>query len=112
LTGVSGVDPSTNQTVNCDDNTRLKTLMSLTGSSTALTLAQYCAAAYVNAAANLYSGLITTTQVKYMHMNTRSGGFYEPTAGIKWYATATTPTTACPPGKNPGVCGYLRSTWV
>ena len=60
LTGVSGFDPNSNSTINCTDDTRLKQLMRLTGSSTALTLAQHCAAAYVNAAGNRYSGLITT----------------------------------------------------
>lgn len=112
LSGVSGFDPNSNTTISCNDETRLRQLMRLTGSSTALTLAQHCAAAYVNAAANRYSGLITTTQVRYMHMNTRNGGFYEPTAGIKWYANSTSPTWACPPGKSPGVIGYCASTFA
>ncbi len=114
MSGISGNDPTTGLPVACDDNTRMKTALKLTGTSDALKLAQNCIAAHVNAAGGLVNGIHSVAQVRWMFLQTKTpGGFYEPTAGVKWYHSTTTPSSAQPPSAVcGGVNGYLCSTWA
>jgi hypothetical protein len=110
LSGVTGYDSNGFQ-YTCGDATTLKKLCQLTGTSWQLQLAQSCAAAHVNACAGYTTGIIGTAECRNMYLACRAGGYYEPSAGVKWYATSTSPITAHPSDKLPGVIGYLKSTW-
>lgn len=111
LSGVSGTDPSNGSAVTCNDNTTLKTLVKLTGTSWQLQLAQACAAAHVNACAGYTTSIVGTAEVRNMYLACRTGSYYQPTSGVQWYHSSCYPTGACPPGRLPGVIGYCKSTW-
>lgn len=72
-------------------------------------VARSLACALLNAADGKTSGILTVDQVKTIWNEYRSRGYYEPTAGVKWYGNS--PMTANMT-KGGGIIGYLETTWT
>lgn len=74
-------------------------------------VARALACAYLNAAAGKTTGILTITQVTTIWSEYATKGYYEPTAGIKWYAETTDPVAMSNP-LGSGIIGYLETTWT
>jgi hypothetical protein len=72
----------------------LLAVLSMTGTDKTTAMARFCAAAVLNAAATLTPATVLSAQTaKDVWAAHRSpGGYYEPTAGIRWYADYSTPS--------------------
>ncbi|MDI6745919.1 MAG: hypothetical protein QMD17_02130 [Rhodocyclaceae bacterium] len=67
--------------------------------------------AFLNAATGRTAGILTVSQVKNMWTEYANNGYFEPTAGIKWYANSTMPVNMSNPC-GAGIVGYLETTWT
>lgn len=69
-------------------------------------VAQYMVAALLNGAAGKTSAVLGAQAVINMWYEYASKGYFEPTAGIKWYARTSSNNSAN------GIVGYLSTTWT
>jgi hypothetical protein len=58
----------------------------LGGEGDAAQLGAHCVAALLNAAKGWTNNVLTESQVRDMYNDFVNNGFFEPTAGVKWYA--------------------------
>lgn len=74
-------------------------------------VARSLACAFLNAATGRTVGILTVNQVKTIWSEYANNGYFEPTAGIKWYADTTMPFAMTNPC-GAGIVGYLETTWT
>ncbi len=74
-------------------------------------VARSLACAFLNAATGRTVGILTVNQVKTIWSEYANNGYFEPTAGIKWYANYTMPVSMSNPC-GAGIVGYLETTWT
>lgn len=74
-----------------------------------IALARAMSAALLNAAAHRTDAVLGVLQVKNIWLEYVTRGFFEPTAGIKWYID--TPVTSMMTAGSGGIIGYLNTTW-
>jgi hypothetical protein len=89
--------------------TTLLDVLKKTGSSTNL-VASCIVAALLNGASGRTSAVLNVSQVKSMWNEFITKGYFEPTAGVKWYAQS--PVTAMMTAGGGGITGYLYTTWT
>lgn len=77
-------------------------------------VARACVAAYLNACNNYTSSVLPSSAVINIWREFNSKTYFEPTAGIKWYAnTPTLPSNGwANPGGTGGIIGYCNTTWT
>ncbi len=68
-------------------------------------LAKYVVAALLNARKNMTLGVLDEATVKTIWTNCSTGGYFEPTAGIKWWTK-----TSNSPASSGGCIAWLKST--
>lgn len=69
-------------------------------------LARYCAAGYLNALKNrIPAAVLDVSVVKNVWASFVARGYYEPTAGVKWY-----PDYSIPASDNGGIVAWLKTT--
>lgn len=68
-------------------------------------LAKYVVAALLNARKQMNAGVLDETTVKTIWTNCSTGGYFEPTAGIKWWTK-----TSSSPASSGGCLAWLKST--
>lgn len=91
-------------------------ILKLADTSGAGLVAKCVTAALLNASTGRTSAVLDVSAVKNIWNEYRSKGYFEPTAGVKWYSTTHTPNNA---GSNAmytagggGISGYLYTTWT
>jgi hypothetical protein len=67
-------------------------------------------AALLNGASGRTSAVLNVSQVKSMWNEFITKGYFEPTAGVKWYAQS--PVTVMMTAGGGGITGYLYTTWT
>ncbi len=73
-------------------------------------LAQHCIAALFNAASGRTNTVCDVGQVSTIWSEYCGKGYYEPTAGVKWWINS--PIISLMPSGSGGICGYLQTTWT
>jgi hypothetical protein len=89
--------------------TTLLDALKMTGGGNAL-VASCVVAALLNGATGRTSAVLTAAQVKNMWTEFITKGYFEPTAGVKWYASS--PVTSMMTAGGGGISGYLYTTWT
>lgn len=80
-------------------------VMNLSGTGNKNEVARLCSAALLNAAKGLTPSTVLSTQkVKDVWRSFATKGFYEPTAGVKWYPSSSIPASTG------GLIAWLKST--
>lgn len=74
-------------------------------------VARSVAAAFLNAATGRTAGILTVNQVKNIWSEYANKGYFEPTAGIRWYGSYVDPVNMTNPC-GAGIVGYLETTWT
>ena len=77
-------------------------------------VARACVAALLNAKSNRTSSVLPESAVIQMWSEFISRSYYEPTAGVKWYANspALPANGVANTGGKGGILGYLNTTWL
>jgi hypothetical protein len=68
-------------------------------------VAQHCAAAYLNALTGKTSVILNTGVVQNIWREYASNGYFQPVAGVRWYANNSS-------NSGSGITGYMKSTWT
>ena len=90
-------------------STTLLDALKMTGGGNAL-VASCVVAALLNSCSGRTSAVLNVSQVKSMWTEFMTKGYFEPTAGVKWYAS--TPVTPMMTAGGGGISGYLYTTWT
>lgn len=90
-------------------STTLLEALKMTGGGNAL-VASCVVAALLNGATGRTSAVLNVSQAKNMWKEFITKGYFEPTAGVKWYASS--PVTSMMTAGGGGISGYLYTTWT